>query len=94
MTNSIIRVACIVGLILLIPVFGNLYIEGWDWGPLDFIIMGALLFMVGMTIDLAVRKITDPLKKWAAIGAVIFVFLVIWTELAVQSVSQLIDFIF
>ena len=94
MKTSIIRVAAIVGLILLIPVFGNLYIDGWNWSPFDFLIMGALLFVVGLAIDLAARKIADPMQKTLAIGGIIFVFLVIWTQLAVQSVSQLISFIF
>ena len=94
MKNSIIRVALIVALILLIPVFGNLYIDGWNWGPLDFVIMGGLLFLVGMAIDAVARKVTNPVWKTISILGIILVFLAIWVEMAVGAVSRFLSFVF
>ena len=94
MKNNIGRVVLIVGSILLIPLFGNLYIEGWNWSPLDFVVMGALLFIVGLAIDYAARKLRGPWQKTIAIGGIVVIFLVVWTELAVDAVSQLIQTIF
>ena len=94
MTKSIFRVVVIVGLILLIPVFGNLYIEGWNWSPMDFVIMGTLMFIVGMAIDFAARTIADPVNKALAIGAILLAFLVLWAQMAVGAVGQLFALIF
>jgi hypothetical protein len=94
MKPNIARVALIVGLILLIPFFGNLYVEGWNWSPFDFVVMGTLLFVVGLAIDFTARKVTDPVNKVLAIGAIVLAFLALWTEMAVGAVSQLLDFIF
>lgn len=30
-------------LILLIPLFGNLFISGWNWSGFDFVLMGAII---------------------------------------------------
>jgi hypothetical protein len=94
MKPNITRVALIVGLILLIPVFGNLYVEGWNWSLFDFIVMGTLLFVVGLAIDFAARNVADPTHKVLAIGAIVLAFLALWTEMAVGAVSQLLAFVF
>lgn len=94
MTSRIVRVTAVVGLILLIPLFGNIYVDGWNWGPLDFVMMGALLCVVGMTIDLAARKIVDPTQKILVIVGVILAFVALWVEMAVDGVSQLLAHIF
>ncbi len=67
--------------ILLIPLFGTQFVEGWDWTLSDFVIMGAMLFITGSLIDLSVRK----LGKYGFIVAavIVFLFLWLWVELAV-----------
>src|SRR5215211_4283471 len=32
MQKNIVRIAIVVGLILLVPLWGNHYIDGWNWG--------------------------------------------------------------
>jgi len=91
--NPTTRVAAIVGAILLIPLFGNIFIEGWNWDVLDFIVMGTLLFCTGLAISFASRKITTPTYRAFAIGIIVLALIAVWTELAVGAVSQLIQFL-
>ena len=56
--------------------------DGWHWTLSDFIIMGTLMFIIGLALDFTVRKVT---KKYRVIACIIIViiFLLIWAELAV-----------
>lgn len=96
--KNVIRIAIIVGTLLLIPLVltirdGGVEGVGWNWSPADFFVMGGLLFAVGPIIDLASRKITRPLPKALAILAIIFAFLALWAELAVDAVSTLLSYV-
>jgi peptidoglycan/LPS O-acetylase OafA/YrhL len=89
MKKRIIRIAIVVILILLIPIMMMLFgVDGWNWGPGDFVAMGALLFGAGLVIDFAVRKIANLKYRIFAIIAIVAIFLLIWAELAVDAVSQ------
>ncbi|MEX0919278.1 MAG: hypothetical protein WDZ64_00830 [Parcubacteria group bacterium] len=87
MQKSIVRVAIGTGLILLIPLTLQLTIgtgvdgQGWNWTLSDFVIIGFLVFVAGIMIDLAMRK----LGKYRVFGVlvVVFLFLWVWAELAV-----------
>lgn len=94
MKKHIFRTVIGVGLILLIPVFGNIYVEGWNWGPMDFLFMGGLLFITGMSISLAASNITNLTLRAITIIGIVMAFIAIWTELAVDAVSRLLAFIF
>lgn len=82
------RVATIVGLILLIPLMGNIYVEGWRWGFFDFVVMGTLLFGTGLAIEYAIKKFKNPVYKVLACLTIVLVLLLVWVELAVDAVSQ------
>lgn len=90
MQNNILRILGIVVLILLIPFFGNIFVEGWNWGILDFIAMGLLLFVTGLAIDWAIRKFSNPLHRIIAVVVIVATLLLVWVELAVEAISQLI----
>jgi hypothetical protein len=55
MEKSIIRIAIGTALILLIPLFGNLFM-GWDWPAIAFPIWGAVLFGAGLMYELVANK--------------------------------------
>lgn len=93
MKTTIVRVAIGVGLILLIPFFGNIYVDGWNWGFFDFVFAGVLLFIVGLAIDFAARKVRHPLYKTLAISGIVLAFVALWVEMAVDGVSQLLAFV-
>lgn len=85
--KNILRILGITLLILLIPFVLQLTIgtgvdgQGFNWKPGDFVVMGALIFIVGMLIDLAWRKM-GKYRAWGVILAILL-FLWLWAELAV-----------
>ena len=102
--KNIFRIALVTGLVLLIPLVltllnPNAHINGGngggaDWGPLDFITMGVLLFGTWLALDFAVRKLTSPVYRMIACVAIVSALLLVWIELAVDGVSQAIQLIF
>jgi len=52
-TKIIIRPALMTVGILLIPFFGNMYIEGWNWPWTAFAFFGVVLFSAGLAYELA-----------------------------------------
>jgi hypothetical protein len=96
--KNLLRIALVVGLILLIPLVltllnpnASLYGGpggGWDWAPGDFLVMGALLFATGLALDFAVKKLGNPVLRVVACFAIVFALLLIWAELAVDAVSR------
>lgn len=70
-------------LLLLIPLAGNSLIEGWDWDQTDFLIMGVLIFGFGLAYMLLSKLAATAFSRLMIGGALLFVFLLIWAELAV-----------
>ncbi len=70
-------------LLLLIPLVGNSFVEGWDWDQADFIIMGGLIFGFSFAYLLLSKLANTTASRVAIGGAMLFVFLLIWAELAV-----------
>ena len=56
MQKNIVHIAIVVGLILLVPLWGNHFIDGWNWDLFDFVVMGGLLFGVGLAYELVARR--------------------------------------
>lgn len=54
---------------------------GWDWSPSDFVIMGAMIFGVGLLLDWTLRR--GGKHRFIAAGVILFLFLWLWAELAV-----------
>jgi hypothetical protein len=92
MKNNTVKILVFVGVILLVPVAGNLFVEGWNWDLFDFIFAGTLLFITGLAIDFAIQKLVNPIHKILATVLIIGVLLMVWVELAVDGVSQLLSF--
>ena len=65
--KKIIRLAIIVLLLLVIPVFGNMYVDGWNWSPFDFVWAFVVLFGSGLIYLLVSRK-SSALSYKAAVG--------------------------
>lgn len=92
--KSIFRAAIGTGLVLLIPLALQLTIgtgvdgQGWNWKLDDFLVIGALLFITGLAIDFAVRKLINPVYRVVAVSVIVAVLLLVWLELAVEGVSR------
>jgi hypothetical protein len=69
-------------LILLIPVFGNIYVDGWNWGPMDFVFGFVMIFGTGLALVYAGKKVVNPFYKVMTLLGIIFAFLIIWGILA------------
>ncbi len=69
--------------ILMIPLVAMQFTNEVDWDLTDFIVMGALLFFVGLLIALAGRKIKDVRYRIAVILVLLGIFFLTWAELAV-----------
>jgi len=54
-----------------------------NWQLMDFIVMGALLFVVSFLVDLLWRILKNKKYRWIAIVIIVILFLLIWAELAV-----------
>lgn len=53
--KNVMIIAIIVGMILLIPLFGSLFAEVWIWGFEDFVIAFVILFCSGLAIDFVIQ---------------------------------------
>ncbi len=91
---SILKIAVIVGLILLIPLTLQLTIgtgvdgQGWNWKVGDFIVMGILLFITGLAIDFSAKKYKGSKYSIVAIIVILALFFLIWVHLAVGIVDS------
>lgn len=86
--KRILRIAIITALLLLIPFFGNMYVDGWNWSFSDFIFMGALIFGAGMAYELGSRK-GGTTSYRVAVGLALFaLFLLIWMNGAVGIIGS------
>jgi len=84
--KSIIRVALGTGLILLIPLFGNIFVDGWNWPLPAFILAGTLLFGTGLTYEPVVKKMNNKAYRFAVGLALGTAFILTWMNLAVGGI--------
>ena len=59
--------ALITALILLIPLLGNRFVSGWNWGLPGFFLLGTLVFAAGLTYELITRNVESVAYR-AAVG--------------------------
>jgi hypothetical protein len=83
-----LRIALITALLLLIPLIAMQFTDEVVWGPLDFIVMGILLFSTASLFVILARKIPRSRRVIAGAGFAV-VFLYVWAELAVGVFTNL-----
>lgn len=69
--------------LLLVPLLAMQFTNEVNWNVSDFIIMGGLLFGTGLLCELIMRKVKSITNRMIICGTVLFVFFLIWVELAV-----------
>lgn len=82
------RPALVAALILLIPVFGNQFVEGWNWRLPGFFLAGTLLFVAGLTYELVARKLDNRAYRFAVGLAVVTAFVLGWGNMVRVSESE------
>jgi hypothetical protein len=63
--------------------FGNLFVEGWNWSPFDFIIAAVLLFGTAFFINLVIKSKKTLVSKLIVCFTILLVLALVWIELAV-----------
>lgn len=67
---------------LIVPAFGELFVDGWNWGPGEFIFAWVFFNLLGLACVFVTNKISDRRGKVVA-GLVVFaIFAFIWVILA------------
>lgn len=70
-----------------IPFVAMQFTKEVDWNLFDFVIMGALLFGTGLLINFILRKVKTVKSRIIICGVIIFLFFLIWAELAVGIIG-------
>lgn len=84
MENKRLIIILITAAILLsIPLITMQFTNEVDWKIQDFIIMGILLFGTGLLCELVLRNVKSIKNRIIFCGAICFVLLLVWAELAV-----------
>lgn len=80
MTNSILKIMGWAAVALIIPLLGNLFVEGWNWSWHDFIFAWVFWVVMATTILFITRKVG---KYYLLVGVAVFlVFAAVWVMLA------------
>lgn len=72
----------VVGL-LLIPFIAMQFTAEVNWDAFDFMVMGILLLGTGLACEFAIRKTKSVSKRLLICGGILFLFFLVWAELAV-----------
>jgi hypothetical protein len=64
-------------------------VDEMNWNLADFIVMGTLIFCIGLIIKLAAKKIKNKNHRLVVIIGVMLAFFYIWVELAVGIFTNL-----
>jgi hypothetical protein len=73
----------VAGLLSLPAVAMAMKVEGVDWSPLDFVVMGGLLAATAGAVEVGMRTSGHWAYRLAAVGSIGGAFLLTWADLAV-----------
>lgn len=68
--------------LLSIPLIGGFFSENVDWSPFDFLIGGALIFVVAC-VELLLWRSLPKKGRWPVMLLLILLFAILWAEMAV-----------
>jgi len=72
-----------IAVLLLIPLIAMQFTNEVDWGMLDFVVMGVLLFGTGLICEFVMRKVKKTEHRIFIIAIILVALFLIWAELAV-----------
>jgi hypothetical protein len=78
-----------VGLLLLVPLVAMQFTNEVNWTLFDFVVMGVLLTLAGLTGEWVLRAVQSPAQRILLFLIVVGAFLFIWAQLAVGVVDFL-----
>lgn len=86
--QAITQIALFTGALLLIPLIGMQSSSEMNWDLFDFAFAGAMIFTLGMIYHFIVLKFTSLTTRLIVGGIAVFLFLLIWAELAVGIIGD------
>lgn len=78
-----IAIFSIAGSILMVPLIAMQFTNEVKWSGFDFLVAGILLFTTTFLVDLVLRKVKIPGKRFFYIALLLILLFLIWAELAV-----------
>ncbi len=81
--KRLIIMLSIIAVLLFIPYVAMQFTNEVNWGLFDFVIMGVLLLIAGISGEIVLRKVQKLKYRIAICLSIIVAFLLIWAELAV-----------
>ncbi len=92
--KSIVRAALVAGLVLLIPLWGVFYVDGWNWDWHAFVAAGVFVFSAAMMYELAVKGMRNKAYRFAMGLAVATAFVLIWANFVLAVDVSLANFMY
>lgn len=84
----IIRLALVTAALLVIPLAGNHFVEGWNWDLFDFVFAGGLIFGTGLVYALVAGTGGTVAYRMAVSLALLGAFLLVWVNGAVGIIGD------
>lgn len=85
--KRLIIILTVASLLLFIPWIAMQFTKEVDWKIFDFVIMSILLYGLGISCELMIRKMKSKKQKIILCSTLIIIFLLIWMELAVGIIG-------
>lgn len=92
--RGIIRAALVTAGVLLIPLWGSVFVEGWNWDWKGFLVVGAFVFTAALTYQTVARTISNRAYRIAVGLAVMTTFVLIWTNFVLAIDVNTANFLF
>jgi hypothetical protein len=81
--KRLLLILALIAVILLTPLIAMQFTKEVNWDSADFIIMAVLLLTTGLVCEFILRKFKTFKSRILICGVVLFLFFLIWAELAV-----------
>jgi len=86
--NSFARAAIATALILLLPLAASLLVDSFNWGLMDFMITGVLLFVAALTYDLITKRAGSAVYRAAFAVAIATAAFLFFSNIAVGIIGS------
>ena len=88
MKEDLVHIALLTACVLLVPLVAMQFTDQVQWDLFDFLLMGSLLFGIGLAYVLLARKAGTPVYRAAVGTALATVLLLIWINAAVGIIGD------
>lgn len=86
--KHVLRPALVTLLLLIIPLLGSRYVEGWNWDGFDFVFAAVIFFAFSFAYEMLARNGSAASYRAASGIAVLTAFLLVWINAAVGIIGN------